>query len=148
MIRSFKKEAAKLGHFFKRPLFWLITLIGNSVLLGATFLVYHFEHGTNPSFQSYFDSLWWGVATITTVGYGDHVPITIPGRLVAMGLMFSGTTLFVTFTGLLISHWTKEEVEQELGPLEKEIRREDHEQIKLNKKLEEVIERLDKLEKK
>ena len=39
------------------------------------------------------DSLWWAVATMTTVGYGDHVPVTLAGRLVAAVVMMAGVAV-------------------------------------------------------
>ena len=46
-------------------------------------LMHNCEHETNPMFQNIGDGLWWGVTTITTVGYGHIVPITFSGRAVA-----------------------------------------------------------------
>lgn len=39
------------------------------------------------------DAIWWWVTTMTTVGYGDHSPVTAAGRLVAFGLMIGGIAL-------------------------------------------------------
>ena len=47
------------------------------------------------------DALWWGIATMTTVGYDDKYPVTDEGRIVAAILMISGVGLFGTFTGLV-----------------------------------------------
>ncbi|MEF2978796.1 potassium channel family protein [Subtercola sp. YIM 133946] len=50
------------------------------------------------------DALWWAIVTVTTVGYGDFVPITAQGRLVAAALMLSGVALIGTITGTLASY--------------------------------------------
>ncbi|PKH06519.1 ion transporter [Moritella sp. Urea-trap-13] len=50
------------------------------------------------------DALWWSFVTITTVGYGDHYPVTTGGRIIAALLMTAGVGLFGTFTGF-ISSW-------------------------------------------
>jgi voltage-gated potassium channel Kch len=54
-----------------------------------------------------FDSLglayWWAVTTVTTVGYGDVVPTTPAGRLVAAALMLTGLALIPTLTSVVVS---------------------------------------------
>ena len=85
---------------------------------------------------------------LDTVGFGDVVPITFLGRVIAMGLMYTGTVLFVMFTGMWVTLWLKGEVQKEISPLEKGFIREEKEQIEIEKLLREIKERLDRLEKK
>jgi hypothetical protein len=48
-------------------------------------------------------ALWWAVMTVTTVGYGDIVPTTTPGRVVASGLMITGFASLSLLTGFVAS---------------------------------------------
>ncbi len=47
------------------------------------------------------DALWWGYVTITTVGYGDKFPVTLPGRFIGIFLLTAGVALFSVFTGFI-----------------------------------------------
>ena len=47
------------------------------------------------------DSIWWGLVTIATVGYGDRYPVTHGGRLVGVLLLFAGVALFSVLTGFI-----------------------------------------------
>jgi len=47
------------------------------------------------------DAIWWGLVTITTVGYGDRYPVTAPGRIVGSLLLFAGIALFSVLTGFI-----------------------------------------------
>jgi voltage-gated potassium channel len=61
------------------------------------------EAAVNPGFASYGDAVWWACVTITTVGYGDIVPITVPGRAAGVLLMVAGMALVGVLAGSLAS---------------------------------------------
>lgn len=66
--------------------------------------IYHFERTAQPEvFKSIFDSLWWSVATLTTVGYGDIYPITIGGRFFTFFILMIGLGLVAVPTGIVAS---------------------------------------------
>lgn len=55
------------------------------------------------SIKTFPDALWWAVATVTTVGYGDYSPSTATGRFIAVGLMVAGIALLGVVTATLAS---------------------------------------------
>ncbi|MDQ6988732.1 MAG: ion channel [Mariprofundaceae bacterium] len=67
-------------------------IFGVVFLFGAS--VFLLERGHNPAFGQVSDGLWWAFVTLTTVGYGDIVPITSGGRIVAVLTMVFGITLY------------------------------------------------------
>ncbi|KAM9776479.1 potassium voltage-gated channel subfamily KQT member 4 isoform 7-T7 [Syngnathus typhle] len=74
--------------------------IGFLVLIFASFLVYQAEKD-NTDFSNYADSLWWGIITLTTIGYGDKIPRTWQGRLLAAGFALLGVSFFALPAGIL-----------------------------------------------
>jgi voltage-gated potassium channel len=64
------------------------------------------------SIKSFSDALWWSVTTVTTVGYGDLIPVTPTGRIVAVALMIGGISLLGVVTATLAS-WIIERVGEE-----------------------------------
>ena len=76
----------------------LITILGS---LGF----YAFEFGHNNGVKTMFDSIWWAVVTMTSVGYGDIYPVTTGGRIVAIFLMFFGVLLIGLIAGSVSRHY-------------------------------------------
>lgn len=148
VLKLLRQETRSLVRAFLHPHFLYLALVGNGILLLATLVVHALEKDVNPHMKGYLDSFWWGVSTITTVGFGDIVPITPVGRFIGILLMYSGTVLFITFTGMLVTHWLSQEVERELTPLEREILKEVREQARIEHTLRRIEGRLDQLEKK
>ncbi|MFI5041631.1 MAG: potassium channel family protein [Acidimicrobiales bacterium] len=72
------------------------------VLLGAA-IAYEAEHPSNPGFATYGDAVWWGIVTLTTVGYGDIVPETTAGRFAGVMIMISGVGVLGVLAGSLAS---------------------------------------------
>jgi voltage-gated potassium channel len=58
-------------------------------------------------FQSTWDGIWWAVVTVTTVGYGDVTPTSVPGRLIAMVVMFVGIGFLSVLTATVASFFVK-----------------------------------------
>ncbi|KAI2798146.1 Potassium voltage-gated channel sub KQT member 4 [Blomia tropicalis] len=76
--------------------------IGFLGLIFSSFLVYLSEKGVRPDkFTNFADALWWGVITLCTVGYGDLVPQTWPGKLVASFCALLGISFFALPAGIL-----------------------------------------------
>ncbi|MCI0747182.1 MAG: potassium channel family protein [Verrucomicrobia subdivision 3 bacterium] len=87
----------------RNPATLYFALIGNLILLSCVAVFHTVETGANPAVRTWLDSAWWGVTTVTTVGYGDVVPVTTVGRIAGIVLMIAGVSLFVGFTGLVAS---------------------------------------------
>ena len=62
----------------------------------------HVDSGAeNTKMKTPLDALWWCIATVTTVGYGDVVPVTSLGRIVAIVYMFFGITLIAILLAVI-----------------------------------------------
>ncbi|KAG0415703.1 hypothetical protein HPB47_007127 [Ixodes persulcatus] len=76
--------------------------IGFLGLIFSSFLVFLAEKDVNPvKFGNFADALWWGVITLCTVGYGDTVPVTWPGKLIASFCALMGISFFALPAGIL-----------------------------------------------
>jgi voltage-gated potassium channel Kch len=72
----------------------LVTLVAaTALLLGGTALWLIEREEPSRTVDSWGDSLWWAATTLTTVGYGDHIPVTTAGRLIAVALMAVGVAV-------------------------------------------------------
>jgi voltage-gated potassium channel len=87
-------------------------------IFGMTFLIvwifggcilYYLEHSINPGFENIPNALWWSIVTMSTLGYGDVVPITIMGKIVGSGIVFCGLAtiaiMTATITKIFIDHF-------------------------------------------
>jgi voltage-gated potassium channel len=96
------------------------------VYVGALAVLDSERGAPGANIQSFPDAIWWAVTTITTVGYGDHFPVTAVGRLVAVGLMIGGIAVLGIVTASVAS-WLVQQVgertAEEVDPLEDEVKR-------------------------
>ncbi len=102
-----------------RGLVWLFAAWAGVMVLCSLGL-YAAENGVNQAIESPLDAMWWGIVTMTTVGYGDVTPITAEGRLAAVVLMILGIGLYSAITATITSFLLAEP--QDDG-LEEQIRR-------------------------
>lgn len=107
------------------------SMAGSTVLMALVLLIFSViailvvEHDPQSNIKTPLDALWWGVTTMTTVGYGDHYPVTAEGRLVAMLLMITGVGIFGVLTGLFARFFVEPEMKQDevnLGKVLEEMR--------------------------
>ncbi|MGD1846068.1 MAG: ion transporter [Salibacteraceae bacterium] len=79
-----------------------------TLLVVASCLMYFIEHDVQPdAFGSIPETMWWGVATLTTVGYGDVYPITPLGKISAGVMAILGVGLFALPAGILANGFSK-----------------------------------------
>jgi voltage-gated potassium channel len=87
-----RRFAARLGK---------VAVVAAIVVVLASLAAYRAEHPTNPEFATVGDALWWGIVTLTTVGYGDIVPKTEAGRFAGIAIMFTGIAVLGVLAGSL-----------------------------------------------
>ncbi len=88
--------------FFKlRSIFYIASAVFLIVLAFGVSMTATERQYSNANIKSLSDGLWWAVATVSTVGYGDKFPVSNSGRIIATGLMFIGVALFSILTATL-----------------------------------------------
>lgn len=92
LIQAFRDNAPLFGAAFGA--------LGTFVVIGGVSL-FLAERGENAAIDSIGDGLWWGLVTITTVGFGDIAPITPVGRIVGSVLMVMGMFMLALFAGIV-----------------------------------------------
>jgi voltage-gated potassium channel len=86
-------------------LFMAVTLV---LIYFSAVGIYYFENEAQPDhFASVFDSLWWSIVTLTTVGYGDVYPITPGGKIFTFFILLIGLGIVAVPTGIISSSLTK-----------------------------------------
>ena len=94
-------------------IFYLLVAAG-IVIIAGTVIMYDLESkAENSQMTTLLDALWWCVATVTTVGYGDVVPVTSLGRIVALVYMFFGISLVATLLAVISNTFYKKRIEKE-----------------------------------
>ena len=78
----------------------VIATVSTSITVAAGLLMTVVDGDNFPSLGS---GLWWGVQTVTTVGYGDHVPTTVAGQLLAALVMLLGIGFLTVITAAITS---------------------------------------------
>jgi len=88
-------------HRAESVLFIVIFCVMVVIESGAFFVLMAERSAPDANIQSASDAMWWVYVTITTVGYGDHYPVTTAGRLVGIAVMTMGVGLFGTLAGFI-----------------------------------------------
>jgi voltage-gated potassium channel len=77
-----------------------IMLLATAFTLAAALLIWIVEPKT---YKNYGEAIWWAIQTVSTVGYGDSVPVTAAGRIVATAVMIFGIALIPATTSLVVA---------------------------------------------
>jgi voltage-gated potassium channel len=73
------------------------------VALSLAFIAAVLERLVDPAMGNFADALWWAIVTVTTVGYGDVIPTSSAGRIIAGFLMVAGVSAIPITTSLVVS---------------------------------------------
>jgi voltage-gated potassium channel Kch len=96
-----------------RVFIYLLMASGIVIFVG-TMIMYNLESQVeNSKMKTVLDALWWCIATVSTVGYGDVVPVTNLGRIVAIIYMFFGITLIAILLAVVTNTFYKKRIDKE-----------------------------------
>ena len=116
LLRGIRSVRVIVTHLFEnraRGRFTSIGLITFVLILFSSIAVLTVETEPGATIRTAEDALWWSLATITTVGYGDLYPKSTWGHIVAAILMVAGVALFSTFTATIASVFLQQEIKVE-----------------------------------
>ncbi len=127
------------------------------VLIIGSLLFFLVERGVNPEVTSYESAIWYSLVSMTTTGYGDIVPITLPGQIIGVIIILTGmgyvslvtATLAFSFIELFrkASRKASDKLEKSVKGLENTMDRHDEKIDKVLKRMDEIEKKLDEIEK-
>ena len=114
-LGRYSKSLQRIVNVFvrKKGELFVTAYVSIIILFIISTLMFYAEHEAQPDkFRNILDGLWWGIATLTTVGYGDIYPVTVTGKLIAAVSAFLGIGVFALPTAILGAAFL-EEIENE-----------------------------------
>ena len=85
------------------------------VILAGAIGILLFESPAGNDIDNFFDAIWWALVTITTVGYGDLVPVTFWGRIIGIIFILMGFISFSIFTAFIASTFIDLKIKERKG---------------------------------
>lgn len=101
VVRFSRRKLAISGASYASVLALLV------IVIGATMVLQYERRVGDGNIESLGDALWWALTTVTTVGYGDHYPVTESGKLVAAALMIIGVALVSMVTASIAAAFVR-----------------------------------------
>jgi voltage-gated potassium channel len=138
LLRGVRSTRVIIVHLFQnraRGTLATVALITFVLIVFSSIAVLNVETAPDSTIKTAEDALWWSLATVTTVGYGDVYPRTTVGHIVAGVLMIAGIALFGTFTATVASFFVHQDAKQEDEKIDAALR-----------KLDAISERLDQMD--
>ncbi|MGD8112078.1 potassium channel family protein [Vibrio sp. NTOU-M3] len=119
----------------------ILLLLVVLLTVGSSMMLMIEGKAANANIQSGGDALWWALVTISTVGYGDHYPVTNGGKILASALIICGVGIFGMISGLITSFIT--------SPTRRQARRSENKERLLHELVQqqqEILQRLERIE--
>ena len=113
-LRLFRQRFKAL---FDHPFFWILTIVGNMIILLGSSLLWIFETTNRNTPITFLDCILWSAGTVTTVGYSDFTPQTTAGKLTILVLMLAGTLFVWSYMAFLVTGL----IAPELSSLERDV---------------------------
>jgi voltage-gated potassium channel Kch len=115
-----------------------------SLTIFAGMVITPFEmYDETAKIKTGIDGLWWAITTVTTVGYGDIVPVTPIGRLIGAVLQISGAVMFGTLVGTITVYLNQVQEDYEWRRVHEKLDRTEDELITIKHKLDYLIKNKD-----
>src|SRR5919201_1435718 len=92
----------------RRALFGCFVILIGATLLAASIMHVIERHAQPDKFGTIPDAMWWAIVTLGTIGYGDVVPVTVLGRMVASVTIFAGLIMIALSVGIIASAFSDE----------------------------------------
>jgi voltage-gated potassium channel len=92
----------------RRALFGCVVILLGTSLVAASLIHLVERHAQPDKFGTIPDSMWWAIVTLGTIGYGDVVPVTVPGKMIAGVTIFLGLVMIALPVGIIASGFAEE----------------------------------------